>query len=294
MKNPVSISIGIPAHNEEQNIKQLLTSIVSQKGNFVLEKIIVVCDGCTDGTGARAREVDGVQVINDYSRKGKPVRMNELFQMCQSDIVIIVDADITLADEAFNALISPFYNNSDIMLASGNLAPIPAKNFVGQMAFTAVDLWNSAINTAKNTDMYRCGGPLRAFRRPFYNQFVFPPLSADDVYPYFICKKMNYQFAYISEPLGSYKLPSTLYDFQKQMRKFLDSDKIHEQTFGRDFVRQFYTITPLIKFKALLKIFPRHSLSAIGYVISWLPIKLLAILIKPPASPVWDGVKSTK
>ena len=39
MQNPVSISIGIPAHNEEQNIKQLIFFIVSQKGNFILEKI---------------------------------------------------------------------------------------------------------------------------------------------------------------------------------------------------------------------------------------------------------------
>src|SRR3990170_5283265 len=41
-----TVTVGIPAHNEEQNIKQLLTSIVSQKGNFVLEKILVTTDGC--------------------------------------------------------------------------------------------------------------------------------------------------------------------------------------------------------------------------------------------------------
>lgn len=189
MKRPFTVTVGIPAHNEEANIWQLLQSIISQKGNFILEKIIVVCDGCTDNTETKTREVAGVQILNDHKRKGKPVRINELFRIAQSDIIIIVDADIYLVEGAFNALIRPFYDNSNIMLASGNLTPLPVKNFVGQMAFATIDLWDIAMNMATNAEMYRCNGPLRAFRRPFYLQCAFPPLSADDIYPYFVCKQ---------------------------------------------------------------------------------------------------------
>jgi glycosyltransferase involved in cell wall biosynthesis len=294
MTKPFTVTVGIPAHNEEANIRQLLQSIVSQKGNFVLEKIIVVCDGCTDNTETLAYEVVGVEILNDHNRRGKPVRINELFHIAQSDIIVIVDADIYLVEGALDAITHPFYNNSNIMLASGNLTPLPVKNFVGQMAFAIVDLWDTAMNMVTNAEMYRCNGPLRAFRRPFYLQFTFPPLSADDIYPYFVCKQLNYQFAYICESLGSYKLPTTLFDLQKQMKRFLDSDKIHKQTFGLDFIKQFYTITPLIKFKALLKTLPKHPLSTIGYLMSWLPIKFAVMILRPSLHPTWDSVRSTK
>ena len=49
--NTQSITIGIPAYNEEANIKYLLKLLLNQKiKNAAIHEVIVVSDGSTDGT----------------------------------------------------------------------------------------------------------------------------------------------------------------------------------------------------------------------------------------------------
>ena len=56
-KSKQTVTIGIPAHNEAENISYLLRSILRQKQrNYKLEKIIVVCDGCTDNTEDKVKQ----------------------------------------------------------------------------------------------------------------------------------------------------------------------------------------------------------------------------------------------
>ena len=57
MNKKPTVTIGIPAHNEEANIANMLNSVISQEQkSFFLEKIIVALDGCTDNTESEARE----------------------------------------------------------------------------------------------------------------------------------------------------------------------------------------------------------------------------------------------
>lgn len=45
----LSVSVGIPAYNEEQNIASLIFGILKQKvNNITLKEIIVISDGSTD------------------------------------------------------------------------------------------------------------------------------------------------------------------------------------------------------------------------------------------------------
>src|SRR3972149_4408985 len=105
MKNPKTniptVTVGVPAHNEEENISHMLQSVLSQKqSNYKLEKIIVLCDACTDDTAKRARQMaekyPSIRVIDDGKRKGKTGRLNKLYRMNKSDLVFNIDADVIL------------------------------------------------------------------------------------------------------------------------------------------------------------------------------------------------------
>jgi glycosyltransferase involved in cell wall biosynthesis len=59
--NKLTVTIGIPAYNEEKSISNLLDSIIEQtQKDYVLEKVIVACDGCTDKTS---------EVVSEYVKK---------------------------------------------------------------------------------------------------------------------------------------------------------------------------------------------------------------------------------
>jgi len=83
MNNKPTITIGIPAYNEEQNIANMLDSVLAQKGSFKLEKIIVACDGCLDKTPDIVRKFQmqnkNIILLEGKRREGKLYRLNQFY-----------------------------------------------------------------------------------------------------------------------------------------------------------------------------------------------------------------------
>ena len=66
-RKSLSVSIGICAYNEEQNIGGLLSALLKQRAKTVLIKeIIVVSSACTDNTD---------WIVKEYSKKYKRVKL---------------------------------------------------------------------------------------------------------------------------------------------------------------------------------------------------------------------------
>jgi len=106
-----AITIGIPALNEEFNIGALLDSLLKQKQEgFCIKKIIISSDGSTDNTVSIVNSYKDrrVKVIDNKVRKGVAVRQNQLIDHANTDILVLLDADITVADPKFlKKLIAP-------------------------------------------------------------------------------------------------------------------------------------------------------------------------------------------
>src|SRR5258708_24270330 len=113
-----SVSVGIPAYNEESNIIFLINSILNQKlSGIILNEIIIVCDGCNDKTVSLVKSLKNnkIKLIVNSERQGKVSSMNKMIKIANGDILIVLDADILPADNNFLVNISlPIVANNNI------------------------------------------------------------------------------------------------------------------------------------------------------------------------------------
>lgn len=294
----LTVTIGIPTYNEEKNITSLLLSLLKQQTEmFILEKIIVVSDGSTDTTEDCVTSLNNkkVQLLADGNRKGKPSRINEIFEKSTSDIIVIIDADIIIkSNNIIEALVSPFLSNNSIVLTSGKSTFLPPKNFVQRIITTGIIIWNDIKSTAKNAEMYLCEGQIRAFSKNLYKFMKFPDKSADDVFPYLYCKQKGYNFVFVPEAEIYYTLPSTFNDYILQHLRFLQSESIHAKNFDNEFIQKFYVIHIPHKSKIVIKHLILNPFWTMLYLLLLLLPKIAIRFSSVGKSSLWKIAGSTK
>ncbi len=106
---PPSVTVLIPAHNEESVIVQTVTSVLVS--DFKDLHLIVVNDGSTDTTGELLEEnfshQPRVRIIHQVNR-GKAAALNLAMSQANTEIVVTIDADTEIEPDAISKLIRHF------------------------------------------------------------------------------------------------------------------------------------------------------------------------------------------
>lgn len=132
---PVTVTVLIPAHNEEASIADTLDSLFSQ--SQPPDRVIVVADNCTDGTESIAAS-RGVEVIPSVGNtKKKAGALNQVLAQIlpfqgNNDVVMIMDADTQLDDGFLAAAASRFANDRALMAVGGLFYGEPGHGLIGQ------------------------------------------------------------------------------------------------------------------------------------------------------------------
>ncbi len=117
-----SVSLIIPARNEEHNIGYLLDSL--QKQQFKAMQIIVVNDGSTDRTDKISREM-GATVIESQPLPvgwlGKPWACYQGARKAEGDVFIFLDADTTLEEKGLQKIIDTYVKEVSNLKADGRV-----------------------------------------------------------------------------------------------------------------------------------------------------------------------------
>lgn len=104
-----SVTVLIPAHNEEGVILQTITSVLAS--DYPQMYVIVVDDGSTDDTGmlldAHYGEDSRVQIIHQVNR-GKAAALNHALEHARTEIVVTIDADTEIEPDAIRRLLRHF------------------------------------------------------------------------------------------------------------------------------------------------------------------------------------------
>jgi len=115
-----TISIIIPAFNEENVIGTKIRNVLSSDYPLQFLDVIVVSDDSSDRTDeiARTFEKDGVRLIVQETRRGKTAGLNRAIELAKGEIVVFTDANAIYPADAILKM-SRYFDNPNVGLVTG-------------------------------------------------------------------------------------------------------------------------------------------------------------------------------
>ena len=294
-----TVSVGIPAYNEEKNILQLLESLTKQKGdNFILEKITVISDGSLDRTPALVeaygRAHPEVVLIAYGESRGQAARLNEFYRNNTSDILVTLDADCCLKDGHVLSELARQFNDPAVGLAGGNDQPSKPENFFERIAVASINLWYEIRRNINGGDcVYNHHGCISAVSKELGQKVEIPKgLAAADTYLFFKARQLGFAFRFAEKAVVYYHAPDNWRDFEAQTRRFWESRSQITGQFGTSVAEQ--RRVPLAnKLSGLVKAFFHEPVFLPLALLLRLRLKFAKHNRRNPEA-VWARIDSTK
>ncbi len=298
-----TVTIGIPAHNEAENLPFMLESVLRQQGeNIRIEKIVVLSDGSTDGTEAVAREFalrfPIVECLADGERKGKIMRLNELCRMNRSDFLVFLDADIVFeSDTDLAEMIRTFGDDPAINVVAAHEIPVQAETFVGRVNVAGSRLWDETrLFVNGGNHIHNLRGSASALRKSFADTIVYPvKLTTDASFLYLKANEHDphgFRYAYRSHVL--FRAPDTLMECRLQGTRAIIQQKEHVSKYFGDWVFEKYRIPVPYKVRAVAKMLLLNPVMTVLSVLLGLYVRTFPLRDDMAKRYTWKMVSSTK
>jgi len=162
----MTISVIVPAFNEEKTIRPVIDAILSRVGN--LQEIIIVDDGSTDRTGEICQGYQASTPLVHYylqpHNKGKTEALKEGFRRSSGQIVIVQDADLEYDPMDINKVVAPILEDeADVVFGSRFHTRNPARAFYlrSYLANRLITFCSNLFTRARISDVETC---YKAFR----------------------------------------------------------------------------------------------------------------------------------
>lgn len=156
MNSPRTVTVVIPAYNEEKGIGDVVRQVLSLPGEF---ELVVVDDGSDDATASQAEQA-GARVIRHERNRGYGAALKTGINAAEGEAVVITDADGTYPNERIPELVS-MLDRYDMVVGARTGARVaipmirrPAKWFLNRLA--------DYLSESKIPDL---NSGLRTFRR---------------------------------------------------------------------------------------------------------------------------------
>lgn len=258
MHKKLTVTVGIPAYNEEANILAILRAVLSQQGrSYILKKIIVLSDASSDRTQEKvikfAKTHKKVSLLAGKKRRGKVARLNQLYRRNTSDILIVFDADVMLGSYCtIEEMVRILMHEKKTVLIAAHQIPIRPKTFIGRIIYTGYEFWDrTRLSMPRQDHIQNLYGAATALRGTFVKQFQFPSDITDDRGYLYLVAKEHGNFHYTKKAWIYYHPVSTLDDFYKLAdRSFTKNQDVLVKYFSEK-VYDFYTIPMKNKLKAI-------------------------------------------
>jgi len=172
----IRCTVGVMAHNEEQNVQRTLHALLAQQLQTVeIVEIIVIASGCTDSTVELAARIASahpiVTVDIEPRRTGKAAAIRRLMSMARGEVVVLANADTIPEANAVEELVRLF---SDPAVGMTGARVIPLNVPRTWLGFTVQMLWHVHHHLALRKPKL---GELVAFRNVIDN---FPADTSTD------------------------------------------------------------------------------------------------------------------
>lgn len=280
MKKLKTISIGIPAFNEEANIVYLLKTLTRDNSkNVTLLEIIVSSDGSTDRTVQLARSVKDKRIIllARKNRRGITHTQNEIVTRARGDMLVLLDADVIPVESDFlDRITKPIRENKQIGVVGAETIPLkPCGLFERIIANSHYMKRHLYRQIRQGNNIYLCHGRGRAFSRSVYSQIRWPDNYPEDAFSYLFCVQKGYRFVYAKDAAVYFRSPVSLIEHSLQSTRFISGKQKLKALFGEQLVRHEYALPRMETYKTLLRYLYRNPFSTPSYIIISLWVRFI-------------------
>ncbi|MDL2398236.1 glycosyltransferase family 39 protein [Rhizobium mayense] len=126
MKHQQLISVVVPTLNETDNVDILLSALFSQSGDDIALEVLIADGGSTDGTIERVRAWESKAPVRLVFAGGKGGLAGDVLwaaKYASSDIVVVMDADLSHPPEDIRNLVRPIIDGTSDMVVGSRYVP---------------------------------------------------------------------------------------------------------------------------------------------------------------------------
>jgi|SRR3989344_1803634 len=295
-----TVTVAVSAYNEEQNILNFINSVLTQREEgFVLENILIISDGSNDNTVTFARSLNlrKIRVLAYKNRKGKSVRLNHIYKCLKTDILIQSDSDVILGNHyVIRDMVKTLIRDKKTVMCGGNPIPVTATTFIERAINHAAELYIAfRKNVRKGNNIFSADGRILGYKKELIKQIIIPAtMIANDMYTYFCCLSLGYNYKYVSTATVYYRSPQTLRDHISQNSRFRAAPIRLKKYFSAALVNKELSIPfSLFTISAARHFIKNPFLSVVIFSIN-LYTKVNAFALESRMIAKWDVAYSTK
>jgi glycosyltransferase involved in cell wall biosynthesis len=301
-KTKPTLTIGIPAHNEERNINNLIRSIFKQTTNkFRLEQVLVVCDGCTDNTvevlKQMTRKSSRIKIVERRIRAGKADALNVIYKKTSTDFLMTIDADVMfIGDQNLDLLIDEMLKNPKLNLVGPRHIPTKSKTWFGNFARVSYQSFEDAFLKINNGNNFYGVMMVEMMRKKFYKSFTFPKATVSDqcfVYAKSIEKGID-GFKLVREAKVMFGTAQTFGDWRiLSARSIVGDKKDVVKHFGK-WVLKYYSMPRYLYIQSLIKWLFISPIYLSGSILMNIYIRKFPYHKRVVKNGMWELVNSSK
>ncbi|MHA1265163.1 MAG: glycosyltransferase [Candidatus Helarchaeota archaeon] len=215
----IKFDVGICAYNEQKNIGKLLRSLLTEEFQNELNKIYVVCSGCTDNTEKIVRnftnQSSNIVLIHEDERRGKPSALNKILSKALAPVFVYIAADNRPQRGSIDKIVWAFKAPK---VGGVNGHPIPTAGFKFSKYFW--ELHHHYLKyEAETGKLEHLTGEFCAFR-PIFKKMPLEILC-DDSWIAMTLKRNNYKITYEQDAVSFFKGPVNIFEYIKQRSRNL-------------------------------------------------------------------------
>ncbi|HTX13723.1 MAG TPA: glycosyltransferase [Candidatus Baltobacteraceae bacterium] len=183
-----SISVIVPAHNEESTIEAKLNSLIESEYPRELVEILIGSDGSSDKTEDIVEQFrhEGVGLISFPKQQGKSAMQNGLVAAASGEILVFTDADTNIQPDALRHLAENFEDSRVGLVTSHAQYTNATETHVAknESLYLRYDTWLRERESERGI-LAMASGSLFAIRRSLWHPLD-PALGDDFVLPLFV------------------------------------------------------------------------------------------------------------
>lgn len=209
-------SIGVTAHNEEQNIGKCLQALQNQLLREVeITEIIVVASGCTDGTHEIVQQIaatdERIKLIIQKKREGKTSAINLFLKDAQEEICVLESGDTIPNEVAIEHLVRMF-RDPKVGMTGAQKVPVNTPDHITEyLSFLRLKMEHELCLEIPRL------GEMIAFRKVF--ERIPPDVAMDEAFVEAIVEEREMVVRYAPDAVVYNMGPKTVSDFIKQRRR---------------------------------------------------------------------------